>query len=366
MAAALRALRRLLARLWALRTVNRAWRLTRETVAICMRYRVTGLASEAGFFALLSLPPLVLGLFGGVGYAGKAVGRNNVTALQDQITDLASKVLTSHTVASAITPTLDDVFKNGRADLISIGFLLSLWSGSRALNVFVDTISIMYGQSGIRGIVRTRVLSFSLYVASLVVGVVIFPLVVLGPQLLGDILDGHAEFLLFLYWPVVTVLTIASLSTLYWISTPRRSSWLRNVPGAGLALLIWVAASVALRWFLGQSVGPRSTSIYGPLAAPIVVLIWLYFLAIAVLIGAALNAATRSLWPMAFRSARAERRAELRAQRQAAQRPAGPPPRAADPVGDLPAGRRPLIPVLPADPPDVDLPSAEIGVTHRS
>jgi len=129
------------------------------------------------------------------------MGRNNVQALQDKITDLASKVLTSDTVASAITPTLNDVFKNGRADLISIGFLLSLWSGSRVLNVFVDTISIMYGQSGVRGIVRTRVLSFSLYVASLVVGVVIFPLVVLGPQLLGDILDGHAEFLLFLYWP---------------------------------------------------------------------------------------------------------------------------------------------------------------------
>jgi membrane protein len=357
-AAALGALRHLLARLWALRTVNRVWRLTRETVAICMRYRVTGLASEAGFFALLSLPPLVLGLFGGVGYVGKAVGRNNVAALQEEITDLASKVLTSHTVASAITPTLDDVFKNGRADLISIGFLLSLWSGSRALNVFVDTISIMYGQSGVRGIVRTRVLSFSLYVASLVVGVVIFPLVVLGPQLLGDILDGHAEFLLLLYWPVVTVLTIASLSTLYWISTPRRSSWLRNVPGAALALLIWVGASVVLRWFLGQSVGPRSTSIYGPLAAPIVVLIWLYFLAIAVLIGAALNAATRSLWPVV-----------LRADRRSA-RPTRVPPAPTDgsapPGGPLPAGPRPLIPVLPVDRPDVELPPAEIGVTHRS
>ena len=59
-----------------------------------MRYRVTGLASEAGFFALLSLPPLILGLFGGVGYVGQAVGRDNVQALQDKITDLASKVLT--------------------------------------------------------------------------------------------------------------------------------------------------------------------------------------------------------------------------------------------------------------------------------
>ena len=89
---------------------------------------------------------------------------------QDKITDLASKVLTERHRRDTITPTLEGRASNGRADLISIGFLLSLWSGSRVLNVFIDTISIMYGQSGVRGIVRTRVLSFSLYVASLIVG----------------------------------------------------------------------------------------------------------------------------------------------------------------------------------------------------
>src|SRR4029078_7022055 len=39
-------------------------RLAVETIRVCLRYRVTGLASEAGFFMLLSLPPLLLGLFG--------------------------------------------------------------------------------------------------------------------------------------------------------------------------------------------------------------------------------------------------------------------------------------------------------------
>src|ERR1700710_865647 len=42
------------------------WRLTKETTAVCFRYRVTGLAAEAGFFALLSLPPLLLGLVGSI------------------------------------------------------------------------------------------------------------------------------------------------------------------------------------------------------------------------------------------------------------------------------------------------------------
>jgi membrane protein len=326
----------LLAMLARVRTLNRLWRLTRETVAVCMRYRVTGLASEAGFFALLSLPPLVLGLFGGVGYFGNALGRNNVTALTNRITELASQVLTADTVKNTITPTLTSAFTDGRADLISIGFLLSLWSGSRVLNVFIDTVSIMYGQSGVRGIVRTRILSFSLYVASLVVGVVIFPLVVLGPDLLHQLAEGHVEFLLWLYWPVVSVLTVASLSSLYWIATPQRFSWVRNVPGAVLALVIWVGASIVLRWFLGESVGPRSTSIYGPLAAPIVVLIWLYFLAIAVLIGAALNAATLNLWPT-----KGQRRRRLLA-------------RPARPLRRVRESRRPLTPMPGAASADFD------------
>jgi membrane protein len=51
-----------------------------------------------------------------------------------------------------------------------------------------------------------------------------------------------------------------------------------------------------LRWVLVETAG-GSTSIYGPLAAPIAVLLWLYILSIAVLIGAALNAAFDQIWP---------------------------------------------------------------------
>ena len=49
-----------------------------EPFRVCMRYRVTGLASEAGFFTLLWLPPLILGLFGGVGYIGPLLGPGTV------------------------------------------------------------------------------------------------------------------------------------------------------------------------------------------------------------------------------------------------------------------------------------------------
>lgn len=272
------------------------WALARETVSICLRYRVTGLASEAGFFALLSLPPLVLGLVGGVGFLGGALGPDTVDRVSDEIEAVAAQVFTAQTVSSQITPTIQDVLQRGRLDVVSIAFLLSLWSGSRVLNVFIDTIAIMYGQGGERGILRTRALSFSLYTAAVLVGALVLPLVLLGPSLLEELLPPRVDFLLVLYWPVVTLLTVASLATLYHVATPRRTSWRRDVPGAVLTLVIWVLASFAVRKVIGASVG--GTSIYGPLAATIVVLIWLYFLAIAVLIGAALNAASRELWPI--------------------------------------------------------------------
>ncbi|MDT0214949.1 YihY/virulence factor BrkB family protein [Rothia sp. ARF10] len=289
-----RRLRRWLARFPALEALAR---LTVETIRVCLRYRVTGLASEAGFFALLSLPPLVLGLFGGVGYVGRWLGTGTVETVRVAITEYAGRFLTTDVISSTLTPTVDDVFTSGRFDLISVGFVLSLWSGSRALNVLVDTVSIMYGQSGVRGIVPTRLLSFSLYVVALLVGIITIPLVLIGPTLLGQFLPERLDVLTLLYWPVVSLLVIATFTSLYHVSTPVRSPWTHDVPGAVLTLLIWVVASFVVRGSIAASLD--GTSIYGPLSAPIVLLIWLYMLAIAVLIGAALNAAIRNLWPTA-------------------------------------------------------------------
>ena len=271
-------------------------RLIAETVRVCLRYRVTGLASEAGFFALLSFPPLVLGLFGGVGYVGTWLGEVTVESVTGEIATYAERFLTPSIIEQLLLPTVNDVFANGRFELLSLGFLLSLWSGSRALNVFVDTISIMYGQSGVRGIVRTRALSFSLYLVTLVVGIVMIPLVLIGPTLLGELLPTRLDFLVGLYWPTVTILVVASLTTLFHISTPRRSPWLRDAPGAVLTLALWALASYLVRGVISASLS-GGTSIYGPLSAPIVLLIWLYFIAIAVLIGAAFNAASLRLKP---------------------------------------------------------------------
>ena len=284
-----------------------AWRLVVSTVGTCYRNRVTGLAAEAAFFALLSLPPLIFALAGSIGYVLKGLGDARSAEIRAVVLDVSTRVLTQDTVDSIIEPTLNDVFRGGRYDVISIGFVLALWSGSRALNVFVDTITIMYGLGGQRGLVRTRILSFVLYVLGMLTGVVTIPLVVAGPTLVQQIVPERFEIVNSLYWPAVVVLSVCFLATLYHASVPVRTSWRYNLPGAALTLVMWVLGSFLLRWVLTTTAG-ESTSIYGPLAAPIAVLLWLYLLSIAVLIGAATNAAFDRVWP---ESATARARMEL-------------------------------------------------------
>ncbi|HKJ10910.1 MAG TPA: YihY/virulence factor BrkB family protein [Ornithinimicrobium sp.] len=266
-----------------------------ETVTICLRYRVTGLASEAAFFTLLSLPPLFLGVIAGVGFLGRQLGDDAIGTVTSAIEDYSRRFLTEETVTEVISPTIQETLQGGRGDLLSIGFLLSFWSGSRALHVFMDTIGIMYGQNGERGILRARAMSLTLYMASIVAMGVTLPLVFIGPSLLREWIPPPFSFVVELYWPVVSLLGLVSLTGLFHFATPSRSPFYRDFPGAILAVLIWVLSSLILRSWATQAIG--GSSVYGPLSAPIVLMIWLYFMSIAVLIGAALNAAIRRLWP---------------------------------------------------------------------
>ncbi|MFI5806417.1 YihY/virulence factor BrkB family protein [Streptomyces sp. NPDC051561] len=281
------------------------WLLLKDTVNSCVEYRILGLAAEAAFFTLLSLPPLLLGLLGLLGYIDNWTATETVKSIEENILGASNAVLSERGVNEFAKPLLEDVTREGRPDVISIGFAIALWSGSRAVNVFIDTITVMYGLDGHRGIVKTRLLAFLLYVVALLIGAVVLPLMVVGPDRVVALVPFGTEVISVLYWPVVIVLSVVFLTTLYHVSVPVRSPWVEDVPGALIALGMWVLGSFLLRIYVTSTV--EGGTIYGSLAAPIAVLLWIGVSAFAVLVGAAVNAAIDRVWPsVATAAARAE------------------------------------------------------------
>ncbi|MFH8612268.1 YihY/virulence factor BrkB family protein [Streptomyces sp. NPDC018029] len=272
-----------------------AWLLLKDTVNSCIEYRILGLAAEAAFFTLLSVPPLLLSLIGLLAYVDRWTGADTIASVQNNILEASRTILSDRGVHQIAEPILDDVMRVSRPDVISIGFLFALWSGSRAVNVFIDTITVMYGLDGVRGIVKTRILAFGLFLVALLIGSVALPLMVAGPDAVVKLLPGSTTVVQILYWPVVVILSVIFLTTLYHVSVPVRSPWVEDMPGALIALAMWVLGSFLLRIYLTSTVeGP---TIYGSLAAPVAVLLWIGVSAFAVLVGAAVNAAIDRVWP---------------------------------------------------------------------
>ncbi|MFF5425736.1 MULTISPECIES: YihY/virulence factor BrkB family protein [unclassified Streptomyces] len=287
------------------------WLLLKDTVNSCIEYRILGLAAEAAFFTLLSLPPLLLGLIALLGYADDWTNTDTVASIEENILRAAGTVLSDRGVRDIAKPLVEDVTQGKRPDLVSLGFAIALWSGSRAVNVFIDTITVMYGLDGHRGIVKTRLLAFLLYLVALVIGAVVLPLAVVGPDRVVEFVPWGTEVVAVLYWPAVILLTIVFLTTLYHVSVPVRSPWIEDIPGALVALAMWVLGSFLLRIYLTSQVeGP---TIYGSLAAPIAVLLWIGISAFAVLVGAAVNAAIDRVWPSVATAAAREANERARA-----------------------------------------------------
>jgi membrane protein len=254
----------------------------------------------------LSLPPLFLALLGSLGYLSGLLGPDTVNEIEQRLLEAFSRALTPSVVDQIVAPTVNDLLREGRADVISIGFLIALWAGSSATSTFVNTVTIAYGMRDLRGAVRSRLLALFLYLLTVVIGVVLLPVMVLGPSRLvalfptsvrGDVTAVVGT----VYWPAVGSLLLLGLVTFYHLAPPRRLPWLRGVPGAILAGVVFLLGSIGLRTYIAFVVGQGFT--YGALAAPIGALLFFYLLALAVLMGAELNATIEHTWPSGQRQA---------------------------------------------------------------
>ena len=262
--------------------------------------RILGLSAEAAFWQVLSVPPLLIGLLGSLGYLGGWIGASAVQQVEDRLVRAASEALTPDVVASLVQPTLTDILNSGRLDVLSLGFLLSLWAGSTATATFINTTVIAYDQRDVRGPIATRLMALWVFVVGLLVAVVTLPLLVLGPGVISSLVPAdwrHTTGLLVnaVYWPVVVVGLLLVLTSFYHVTLPRRMAWHRHLPGAVFAVVFFIVAASLLRTYVADIL---TTALpYGALAAPIAALLFCFFLGMSILLGAELNATIEARRP---------------------------------------------------------------------
>lgn len=241
--------------------------------------------SYSSFFAIPSLLLLAIGIFT---LAGSAATIDSVIAalhgaVPAEALDLfgaSLKQIDSRAHTSVV--------------LIAVGSLLAIWSLTGAMSAFMTAIELAYARRDPRSFLRKRLVAlelvgFFLLALALVAGLLIF-----GPTLSAWIgrKTTSESLVSWLWWgaewPLLIGALLALLTIMLWLAPAQRPSWQVLFPGALLATLIWIVSSAGFAFFTAAYGTYNKT--WGSLSAVIITLVWLWLTALALLLGAELNA----------------------------------------------------------------------------
>ncbi len=281
--------------------VRRRWRkVAGRTLSKAWSDSLFGMSSQAAFWSALSTAPLLLALLGSVGYVAKWFGPDTITKVKEQVDYFLHNIFNQEVATNLVGNTVDTILQNGQADVVSVGFLISLWAGSSAMSAFVESITIAYGQHEVRHPVAERFFALGLYLAALLSGVLLLPVLAIGPEALPQVFpanwrDHVTTIVGITYFPGLIIGLVLLLATLYKLAPKHRHAWKRGLPGALLAAVVFLFASFGLRLYLSYVYSHGLT--YGALAVPITFLLFYYFIAMAIIIGAQFNNALLEYYP---------------------------------------------------------------------
>ncbi len=197
------------------------------------------------------------------------------------------------------TTTLQGLQSNQGASGVAaiIGVLVALWSASNYVGAFMRASNAIYEVDEGRPFWKVRPLQMGVTIVMvLLLAMCAVAVVVTGPLAktagnvvgLGDTAVGVWNIA---KWPVIALVFMVMLAFLYYaapnVKHPR-FQWVS--PGAILAVVLWLVASLAFAFYVANFGNYNKT--YGTLGGVIVFLTWLWISNIAVLLGAELNAET--------------------------------------------------------------------------
>lgn len=179
-------------------------------------------------------------------------------------------------------------------ELLSSIIVLAIWSVSGGVRSLTKALNTVHGVVESRPAWKRLVLQAFFAVWLAVTLIIAISLLLIGPWavewLVG--LVGLDEIFISLWaWlrlPVALVLLMLVVSVVYWV-VPNVDQPLRLItPGAVLAVIVWVVASLAFAYYVTNFA--NYSVIYGSLGAAVALLLYFYISAVVLLLGAEMNA----------------------------------------------------------------------------
>src|ERR687895_51815 len=239
-----------------------------------------GLFAIFPFFTfLLSL----LGIFGASGLVNTMVDKLSGVAPQSATKFIEDQLL-SITQSQA-----ESAFTFGA--IISI--LLALWGVSGAFRSVMEAMNVMYEVEEDRPFWKNYSISIFISLAVIVLMLTALGLVVFGSTVGGGLAEVVGLGSVFqavwsiVQWPILACIVLFAFAVIYYFAPAAKQKWRWISPGSVLAFVFWLVFSLLFSFYVSNFSSYNET--YGSLAGVAILMLYIYYSAVIMLIGAEMN-----------------------------------------------------------------------------
>jgi membrane protein len=260
--------------------------LLKRTGQEAMADDILSLAAQQAYYFFFALFPALLAL---VSFA-------SFFPLQNLVSEVVIRLghVVPGDVIDIIRGQLEALSEDRAGGLLTLGFVLALWTSSTALVSVCSTLNTAYDITESRPWWKVRLTAIALTIGLAFFILVSMALVIAGPGLaervaaamhMGPAFEWTWKIL---QWPLVFVLVATGVALVYYFAPDAEQDWVWITPGSVLATMLWLAASLGLKFYIGNFGNYNET--YGAIGTVMVLMLWFYVSGLAILIGAELNA----------------------------------------------------------------------------
>ena len=274
--------------------LHTAWTVLRRAIDEARDDDVPMTAQALAYALFLAIPGILLVTLGVFSLAADPSSIQNLVDRLEGVIPTEAATLLQDSLTRTSASSADGIV------MTLVGFLLALWATTSAAGTLMSGLTTAFDREDERGFVRKRLLALVIVVCMLVAIGLVLGLLVMGPHLerwVGDA-TGAPTLTAWAWWTAQWPILIGGLLLAFAVVLTigpdgERREWRHVVPGALVAVVIWIASSAGFAFFSARFGTYEKT--WGTLAAVVVTLIWLWLSSLALLFGAEVNAEAERL-----------------------------------------------------------------------
>jgi membrane protein len=268
--------------------------VSKRSITKFLRHYMSSWAAALAYHALFAIVPFLALLVVLLWLLG--IGNFFIEGLTDQTSSAALQGPTAEAVEQWIGIEQSEYQTlGGWISFAIISISIAVWSVSDGIRTLTRALNTAYEVEETRPSWKRYGVSF-FYALGLAVMVILgSTLLLIGPELVGKVvgLVGLDEMFISLWtWlrlPVALVLLMLAVSIVYWAVPNVNYPYRLITPGAALAVIVWILASLGFSFYLANFA--NYSAVYGSLGLAFVLLLYFYTSASVLLLGAEVNAA---------------------------------------------------------------------------